>query len=168
MKAKTILTTTLLSFVVVSVAIIVIKEHVLGAPAQAVNTEHAIKIEPISNAAEISQGESIVVYYFHGNMRCKTCKKIEALTWQAVENVFSGAIKEGTVVLKPVNLEKSENEHFVEDYQLINRTVVVSKRKGDQELSWRRLDNVWKLVRDEPAFTEYVISELNLLIRGSR
>ena len=100
-------------------------------------------------------------------MRCRTCRKIEALTRDAVASEFNEAVKNGKVVLSAINLEEGDNDHFVEDYQLITRTVVISKRKDDVEVSWKRLDRVWQLVRNEIEFKSYITNEINTLLSGS-
>lgn len=108
-----------------------------------------------------------IVYYFHGNQRCKTCKKIESLTKNILEEDFTAQLKDGSMVLRVVNVDLSENEHFVTDYELAIRSVVISKIEGGKETKWRRLDKVWQLVHDEPAFTDYLHKEITALDQGA-
>jgi hypothetical protein len=117
-------------------------------------------------AAQKTEQSTTRVYYFHGNMRCKTCKKIEALTKKTVEESFAGQLKDGSMEVQVVNVDLSENEHFVEDYQLATRSVVVSQMKQGKETKWRRLDKVWQLVHDEAAFAQYLRDEISLLLNG--
>ncbi len=123
---------------------------------------------PASGQAEkqIEQSKTRV-YYFHGNQRCKTCKKIEALTKKTLEEDFAAQLKDGTMELQVVNVDETENEHFVEEYQLATRSVVVSLLKQGKEARWRRLDKVWQLVHDEPAFTDYIRTEIAALNQGA-
>ncbi|MGX9726405.1 MAG: nitrophenyl compound nitroreductase subunit ArsF family protein [Candidatus Electronema sp. VV] len=107
------------------------------------------------------------VYYFHGNLRCKTCKKIEALTKKTLEESFAAQLKDGSVELQVVNVDETENEHFVEDYELAVRSVVISQLKQGKEAKWRRLDKVWQLVHDEPAFSDYLRTEIAALNQGA-
>ncbi|CAK8722076.1 MAG: hypothetical protein CDV28_1107 [Candidatus Electronema aureum] len=117
-------------------------------------------------AAQKTEQSTTRVYYFHGNQRCTTCKKIEALTKKTVEESFAGQLKDGSMEVQVVNVDKSENEHFVEEYQLATRSVVVSQIKQGKEAKWRRLDKVWQLVHDEAAFAQYLRDEINLLLNG--
>lgn len=118
----------------------------------------------ISAAAQKTEQSKTRVYYFHGNQRCKTCRKIEALTRKTLEEGFADQLQDGSMELQVVNVDKAENEHFVEDYQLAVRSVVVSGMEGGKETKWRRLDKVWQLVHDEAAFAQYLRDEISLLI----
>lgn len=122
---------------------------------------------PASGQAQRVEQSKTRVYYFHGNMRCKTCKKIEALTKKTLEEGFAAQLKDGSVELQVVNVDETENEHFVEDYQLATRSVVVSQIKQGKETKWRRLDKVWQLVHDEPAFSDYLRTEIAALKQGA-
>lgn len=107
-----------------------------------------------------------VVYYFHGNQRCKTCKQIEALTKKIVEEGFAAQLKDGSMEVRVLNVDQAENEHFVTDYELAVRSVVLSKLDSGKETNWRRLDKVWQLVHDEAAFAAYLREEISLLLKG--
>ncbi len=107
-----------------------------------------------------------VVYYFHGNQRCRTCNKIEALTKKNIEEGFAAQLKDGSMEVRVLNVDQTENEHFVTDYELAVRSVVVSKMEGGKETNWRRLDKVWQLVHDEAAFAAYLREEISLLLKG--
>uniref|UniRef100_UPI004056112D nitrophenyl compound nitroreductase subunit ArsF family protein n=1 Tax=Candidatus Electronema sp. TaxID=2698783 RepID=UPI004056112D len=122
---------------------------------------------PASGQAQRVEQNTTRVYYFHGNQRCKTCKKIEALTKKTLEENFAAQLKDGSVELQVVNVDETENEHFVEDYQLATRSVVVSQIKQGKEAKWRRLDKVWQLVHDEPAFSDYLRTEIAALNQGA-
>jgi hypothetical protein len=58
-----------------------------------------------------------------------------------------------------VNIEEPENEHFVEDYQITTRTVVLVEMKDGQQVRWSTLGRVWDLVDDQPAFMTYIQEE---------
>jgi hypothetical protein len=109
----------------------------------------------------------VIVYYFHGNYRCVTCRKIEALTRTALEGEFLQELKNGSIELRTINIEDRGNEHFIQDYQLATRSVVISRQQGGAEIDWARLDRVWKLVGDEPAFIEYIQQELTPFLTGN-
>ncbi len=118
-------------------------------------------------AEEATQAASkTVVYYFHGNQRCRTCNKIEALTKKIMEEGFAAQLKDGSMEVRVVNVDQAENEHFVTDYELAVRSVVLSKLDSGKETNWRRLDKVWQLVHDEAAFAAYLREEIGLLLKG--
>ena len=89
----------------------------------------------------------MVVYYCHGNQRCFTCNKIEELTKQAIEAKYAKELVDGSVVFKSVNVEEPANEHFVKEFQLTTRSVVMQK-DGKFEMQKQKLVEVW-LVRIE-------------------
>lgn len=116
--------------------------------------------------ASISENTKIIVYYFHGNMRCRSCKTIEKYTKEAVEQKYGDQIKKGLVEIKTVNVEKGNNSHFIKDYQLVSRSVVVSRVKNGEEKEWKRLDKVWSLFNNEAKFFKYIQENVDSLIKG--
>ena len=136
-----------------------------GSAVSATETSAAVSSQAPA-AAQKTEQSATRVYYFHGNLRCTTCKKIEALTKKTLEEGFAAQLKDGSMEVQVVNVDKSENEHFVEEYQLATRSVVVSQMTQGKETKWRRLDKVWQLVHDETAFAQYLRDEINLLING--
>ena len=104
--------------------------------------------------------EKTIVYYFHGNMRCRTCNKIETYTKEAINVGFAGELKDGLLEIRVINTDKSENEHFINDFQLTNRAVVLVRSGGDKPEKWKNLDRIWLLVRKKEAFQSYISDEL--------
>jgi len=108
-----------------------------------------------------------VVYYFHGHTRCWTCRTIEAFTREAVESAFGPELETGEVEMRVVNVEEPGNGHFVEDYQLATRSVVLVDVVGGRERRWQRLDEVWNLVNDKASFMEYIIGNAREFRKGT-
>ena len=101
----------------------------------------------------------IVVSYFHGDVRCPTCKKLEAYSREAVEKTFAAEIAAGRLAFKMVNTDRPENEHFVTDYSLVTKALVVTEESGGKVVRWTNLDKIWTLVRgDQQAYTDYVVA----------
>ena len=122
-----------------------------------------------STVAKAPQQKAVtVVYYFHGNMRCYSCRKIEDYTIEAIQSGFAEALKNGALELKVVNVEESGNDHYVQDFQLYTRSVVVEKSSGDKRQEWKNLDKVWRLTRDKVAFINYVQQETRAMMEGAR
>ena len=112
-----------------------------------------------SNADE-GKNHKVMVYYFHGNRRCMTCILIETLTMEAVNGAFENELRKGTVQSKIVNVDEEENKHFIKDYNLFTKSVIVSDIAGTQEKRWKNLEKVWEYVLDEEKFKEYIINEI--------
>ena len=104
--------------------------------------------------------EKTIVYYFHGNMRCRTCNKIETYTKEAINTGFVGELADGLLEIRIINTDKSENEHFIKDFQLTNRSIVLVRSKEDKPEKWKNLDRIWLLVRKKAAFQSYIKEEI--------
>lgn len=108
--------------------------------------------------AEAGSG-SVVAFYFHGNVRCATCKKIESYADEAVRRGFPQALQNGALEWRVVNIDEAENQHFIQDFQLVTRSIVLAEYSGEKVLRWKNLDKVWQLVRSKDTFVEYVQDE---------
>lgn len=121
-----------------------------------------------SETAKLQQHQvKTVVYYFHGNMRCASCRKIEAYTKEALQSGFAEALQNGNLELQVINVDKSANEHYVQDFQLYTRSVVLERRAGNQQQQWKNLDQVWSLIRNKTAFMEYVQKQIRAMMKGA-
>jgi len=101
-----------------------------------------------------------VAYYFHGNFRCDNCKKIEQYSRESVELYFSEQLKTGELTFKVINTDVPANEHFVEDYQLYTRSLIIAEFKDGKQVRWKNLAKVWDYLNNKEKFYEYVKSEI--------
>jgi len=108
----------------------------------------------------------VIAYYFHGTFRCSTCQNIEKYSKEAIEHYFPNELKNGRLEFKPLNVEEAENRHYIQDYQLFSRALVISLVKEDKEVTWKNLTDVWKHVRDKDKFFQYVKDEVETLLKG--
>ena len=121
-----------------------------AAPTPAVQASAAAPVAPPAHARKI------VATYFHGSVRCATCRKVEAYAREAVEGGFQSQVASGSVEFRAVNVEDAENRHFIQDFQLVSRSVVVTEEVDGAVARFVKLDNVWGLVGDRPAYLDYV------------
>ncbi len=105
-----------------------------------------------------SSRNQVVVTYFHGDVRCATCKKLEAYAKAAVEKAFAAELADGRLVFRTVNTDRPENAHFLTDYSLVTKSLVVTEESGGKVLRWTNLDRIWRLVGDRQAYDEYVVA----------
>jgi hypothetical protein len=101
--------------------------------------------------------DAILVTYFSSDVRCATCVRIERLTRECVERNFAQEIQSGRIQFRTVNLDGPGNEHFIRDYGLISKTVIVSDLAKGQEVRWENLQDVWTKQKDENSFEAYVV-----------
>ena len=61
-------------------------------------------------------------------------------------------------------MDEPANQHFIRDFQLYTRSVVVVDAKDPRR--FKVLDRVWQLVRDKAAFQRYVEQEVRAFPRS--
>lgn len=130
-----------------------------------------IGFRPVAGAAQADKGNAgapetkdiprkFVAYYFHGDFRCDSCKKIEQYSREAIEKYFAEQLKSGELVFKVINMDRPENQHFINDYQLYTRSLVIAEFKGTTQVRWKNLVEVWNNLDDQEAFYYYVKTEI--------
>ena len=155
MKAKHIITAILLVFVAVSIVYLILNELRPGGG------------EPAADAAVDGSAGAVVVYYFHGDKRCRTCISIEAYTREAIEEGFLEQLESGELELRIVNVDDPENGHFIQDYGLTTKSVILADVRGGAEGRWKNLDMIWEYVGDKKTFLDYVQRETAEFLGGA-
>jgi len=117
--------------------------------------------------ATSAQTPRFVVYYFHGNMRCATCRKLEAFSEEAITAGFADELERGALAFRAVNVDEAENEHFVQDFQLTNKSVVVVEYRDGEVARFSNLNQIWQKVGDKDDYLEYVGSSTREFIEKS-
>lgn len=118
-------------------------------------------IQPKTTA---QSGVKIIAYYFHGDFRCATCRKLESLSSEVIIGEFAEQLKSDLMEWRVVNTDLPENKHFVTDYKLETRSLVLVKLRDGKETEYKNLQAIWELVQDEPGFRDYVSREIRALL----
>ncbi len=71
---------------------------------------------------------SVKAYYFHATNRCVTCKAVEAVSIEVINESYADKVS-----LKIFNREKDENKALVEKYQISGQTLLIVK--GDKVIN---------------------------------
>ena len=121
----------------------------------------------MNTTAVFAADSKIIAYYFHGNARCPTCHKMEQHTKEAIEENFKNELNSGLLVFKAVNIDERENKHFVSDYQLYTKTLIISRVKNGKEIEHKNLKKIWEYVRDKNRFFDYVTTEINSYLKDN-
>ena len=164
MKPKTVVTITLLAFVAASVVVLAVKSTRQAPPPDdpdvpvATNSDVPDEPKPLTNG--------IIAYYFHGDMRCPTCRKIEAYSHEAITSGFAEQLKNGSVQWKVLNYDAPANEDLAAKYDIVAPTVVIVKVEDGQQKRWGNLARVWEFVGDKKAFVDYVQTQTKALLEG--
>ena len=117
--------------------------------------------------AEQAPTPKVTAYYFHGSFRCATCHKLEQYSKEVIETNFEDALDSGNLEFKVVNVEDKGNEHFVNDYQLYTKSLVISLLENNKEVKSKNLAKIWDYAGNKQKFFEYVTSEINKFLKGS-
>jgi hypothetical protein len=102
----------------------------------------------------------VIAYYFHTNQRCSNCRKIEAYSHEAIEKAFAKELKDGRLVWRLVNIQEKDNEHFVKDYELYTKSLVLVDEAKGRQVRWKNLTRVWEFLGDRGGFLKYVQDEV--------
>ena len=159
MKPKPIITAILLVFVVASLGYLVVSES---------NQDDSPGTAGDETVLHESDGIKTVVYYFHATKRCRTCRTIEAYAEEAIREGFPDRVESGDIEWRTVNLDFPENKHFIDDYELATRTVVLVDMEDGRDVRWHRLDRVWELVHDKQQFVDYIQTETTGFLAGQK
>ena len=106
----------------------------------------------------------IVAYYFRGNFRCSNCYKIEEYTKEAITKTFAKELDSGELIFEIVNIDKKENNHFMDDYALYTKSVVLSLMAGNKEIGHQNLEKIWELLGDKEKFIDYINTEVRAFL----
>jgi hypothetical protein len=122
-------------------------------------------VKSINDSADIKksapkENHQLVVYYFMTTYRCPSCHYIEEMTKIALNENFSEQLKSGRMVFKMLNIEEPANDHFVKDYSLYTKSVVLSDQSDGKETRWTNLDKVWQLIRNDAGFKDYIVTQV--------
>lgn len=169
MKTKNIVTIVLLAFVVASVAFLVIKETGRQDRDDA-GDETVAGRNPGSDQTPGATQENgspehkVIVYYFHGEKRCPTCRKFETYTTELMKTAFTGQQQSGTLEFRVVNVDDPGNKHFIYDYELTTKSVVLADFRDGEQANWKNLDRIWELVGDKEIFMDYIKGETEIFL----
>jgi len=114
----------------------------------------------VEKKAEKSEDDRLNIYYFHATARCNSCMKIEKFTKTAVETGFEKELANKKIIFKLVNIDKSENKHFIDDFKLYTKSVIVEQIKNGKQKKWVNLEKVWDLLDNETQFSLYIQEEV--------
>ncbi len=152
MKRNTvIIRVVLLAFIAVAVGYVFLRDR---APSS--STQGA----PGNAAAPTVAGPSFIAYYFHATRRCRTCRAIEAQALETINSRFAEDLRQGRLKWEAVNLEDIGNDRYASDYGVTGSALVIAEVKGGRPVRFTKLEKVWDLVYQKPAFQDYVAAEV--------
>jgi hypothetical protein len=177
MNTKTIVTAVLLLFVISSLVVLVLKETksngANAADESGKSSAVAVSVAdtPDSPAQVVDfdpEGpeRQVTVYYFCNTVRCPSCHKIENWSHEAVTTSFEDELVEGLLRWSMVNTDLKEYAHYIDDYELFTKQVVLVERVKGEQMRWRNLDQVWDLLGSQDKFAAYIVDEIEQFSAG--
>lgn len=114
---------------------------------------------PVAPAVQVGETK-VIAYYFHVTARCTTCRTIESYSREVIEEKFGGDIAKGRLQFKLVNVQSPENRHFIKDYQLFTKSLVLVRFDKGRQAEYKVLNDTWELVGNKQAMQGYVEREV--------
>ncbi len=152
MKPKNVIRALLLLFVAGSLAYMVLGNR--RAP------------EETESAADSDVDPELAVYFFYNDIRCEECLKIEEYAREALDTHFSGELASGIIAWRPLSMDAPENKHYLTEYELFSKSVVLVKLENGEEVRWKNLEEIWDLIYDKPAYVEYIRSNIEEFLQA--
>ncbi len=156
MNARNILAVVLLLFVATTLVVIAGRKQPTNAPPEQSATNNT--------AATQVPEDGLIAYYFHGDFRCPTCRKIEAYAHDAIQEGFADELKAGEITWQVLNYEAPANAQFVEEFEIASPTVVLVQKKTGKTVASRNLTRVWELVGDQEKFSQYIQEQVEEML----
>jgi hypothetical protein len=141
---KPVLRYALLAFVAISLVALVVQSIRTG------GVQTPVAVAPSAKASRL------VAFYFHGKKRCDACNSIERLTHAALKPDTDTE----TVEIRSVDVDDPTHAHFVTDFALAVRTVVLAEEADGKYPRWKRLDECWSRYEEPEDFTAYLQASL--------
>jgi hypothetical protein len=107
----------------------------------------------------------VQAYYFHATYRCKKCTTLEKYSREAIETNFKKQLSNRTLRFNEINFDEPENRHFLQDFNLTYRALVLVRYKDGKQAEFKNLAKIWQLVGNKDAFLEYVKKETEAYLK---
>ncbi len=148
-KVKKIITNLLLIFALISIGFMLGKNSV----------------KTLNKSGDmILNGEEnyIAVYYMHSTFRCVTCNTIEKMTKELLNDFYTKEMTKGNI--KFIEVDFQENNSIAQKFEVVSSCVVVANIQKGSIVEYRRLDEVWELMKKPKEFNNYIGNIINLYL----
>jgi hypothetical protein len=114
----------------------------------------AITAEAIAVSDETDE-PAIEAYYFHTSRRCVTCRNVERISSEILEELYGDKI-----TLKPVNLENKENEALAKKLSVAGQSLLIVNGTKKVDIT---TDGFMFAMRDREKFKEKIKTSVESL-----
>lgn len=112
---------------------------------------------------DVKNADKIEVVNFHATQRCVSCETLGKLAEKTMTERFAEEIANGKIVFKSINGELRENIEIVNLYQASGSSLYINAIKDGKNNIVQNV-KVWQYLSDEVAFTNYLETQLRLLL----
>jgi hypothetical protein len=108
----------------------------------------------------------VIAAYFHRTERCPTCKRIGALTTEAVTKGFPKQLKAKAVQVRMIDFQDKKNAHLTAFYTIKGPTLILMDVTDGKVTRWMPMPRVWQLVGQTEKFHTYVHQGVETYLTG--
>jgi len=145
---KRILTPLLLVFAAASLIFVLVSDGPVSSDSQSTEAQ-----------APVAETE-LVVYYMDMGKDCTTCLNLESYTREALDTHYAADLASGRIQWRTADLDDPANAHFVDEFGLYTKSVVLVRFKGGAQTRFDSLSRIWELVYDKDAYITYIRDEV--------
>jgi hypothetical protein len=134
---------------------------------EAIRTARDVPTTPAATVEDHPLRDGLVVYYFHANRRCPTCRAIESQSHESVQANFAERLDSGEMAWQTANFEDPAVSELANKFKILTSSVVLARMEEGRIEQWKRLDRLWGLVGNKAAFAEYLLVEIGRMLSAS-
>jgi len=107
----------------------------------------------------LKNADKIEIINFHATYQCYSCVYIGDIMFKIIEKNFKEEYQNGKIILKKIDVDKSENKDIVNKYEARGSSLFFNFITNDIE-KIEEDTNIWRLVGNDQAFENYIIKKI--------
>lgn len=127
---------------------------------------HSVKSGSTGSLPPSDGKSSVQVYYLHSTFRCTTCNTIEKMTKALLDRQYKADLASGDMLFNEIDFQADED--LAKKFGVVASCIVVAAIKDGKIVDFRRLDEVWTLMKDPPAFDKYINDAIDAMKQKNR
>ena len=121
------------------------------------------QVEILGNKQFSDSADRLEIYYFHRTQRCSTCLAIGRYTKELIQLKYADKVEKGKLDFREINIDLPENAEIVNKYQAGGQSLYINAISDGQDNINQDI-NIWRLVRSESQFKNYLENKINSLL----
>ena len=121
------------------------------------------QVEILGNKQFNDSADRLEIYYFHRTQRCSTCLAIGRYTKELIQLKYADKVEKGKLDFREINIDLPENAEIVNKYQAGGQSLYINAISDGQDNINQDI-NIWRLVRSESQFKNYLENKINSLL----